>query len=172
MIDSLEARLEEAIQHPEMVAAMLRGINSFDEYKASLPAIPGSYTRTLLLKQPDFELVAMQWSPGSLSELHDHGDARCWVAVLEGAIDVENFERRDVGSPRADLSFASSLRLTSGDTDHRLNSRELHRVRNTCETSAFSLQIYSPSIGEYHVFDANTGSYTIAVANYDCVLNL
>ncbi len=172
MIDSLEARLEEAIRHPEMIEAMLRGVNGFAHYRTLLPAIPYAYTRTLLLKRPDFELVAMQWSPGSVSELHDHGDARCWVAVVEGAIDVENFERRDVGAPRAELSYTSSLRLAAGSTDHRLNSRELHRVRNTGETSAYSLQIYSPEIGEYRVFDANDGSYTMAVAHYDSVLNL
>lgn len=172
MIDSLEARLEDAIQHREMLEAMMRGINAFAQYKALLPEIPGSYTRTLLLKKPDFELVAMQWSPGSLSELHDHGEARCWVAVMEGAIDVENFDRRDSGGSHAALTYVSSLRLVSGDTDHRLTWRELHRVRNSGKTSAYSLQIYSPSIGEYRVFDADTGSHTTAVANYDHVLNL
>jgi cysteine dioxygenase len=172
MIDSLEARLEEAIQHREMIDAMLRGINAFRQYKALLPAIPHSYTRTLLLKQPDFELVAMQWSPGSLSELHDHGEARCWVAVVEGTIEVENFERRDSGASRADLALTWSLHLIAGDMDHRLNPSELHRVRNSGEISAYSLQIYAPSIGEYRVFDTNDGSYTTAVANYDSVFNL
>lgn len=172
MIESFETRLEEAIQNPEMIDAMLAGIKAFRQYRASLPSLPYAYTRTLLVKRADFELVAMQWSPGSVSQLHDHGDSRCWVAVVEGAIDVDNFERRDAGGPHAALEYTSSQRLTAGDTDHRLNWRELHKVRNTGEMSAYSLQIYSPALSEYHVFDETTGLYTTALAYYDSVVDL
>ncbi len=173
MIDSLETRLEAAIENAEMTGAMLRSIKAFESYKALLPLIPQSYTRTLLLKRPDFELVAMQWAPGSVSELHDHGDSRCWVALVEGAIDVENFERRDAApGPHAHLAFTESMRIGTGDVDYRLNWRELHRVRNTGEHSSYSLQIYSPMLTEYHVFDEQTGFCTTALAHYDSIIEL
>ena len=174
MIDSLEVRLEAAIENHEMIGAMLRGIAAFGEYKSLLPFSEQSYTRTLLLKRPDFELVAMLWAPGSVSELHDHGDARCWVAVVEGAVDVENFARRDAGGngSHAQLAFTESMRVGTGDVDHRLNQRELHRVSNTAERSAYSLQIYSPMLTEYHVFDAQTGLCTTALAHYESIVEL
>lgn len=172
MIDTLEMRLEEAIADPEMTRAILRGINAFEGYKSSLPVVPLAYTRTLLHKTPEFELVAMHWAPGSVSQLHDHGNSRCWVAVVEGAIDVDNYERRDNGAEHADLLYTSSQRLSAGAVDHRLNWRELHRVRNTGEIAAYSIQIYSPAITEYHVFDEKSGLYTTALAHYDSVLDL
>lgn len=174
MIDSLETRLEAAIENQEMLDAMLRGIAAFEKYKAHLPFAAQSYTRTLLQKHADFELVAMQWAPGAVSELHDHGDARCWIAVVEGAIDVENFERLDPGAvgSHAQLAFTESMRVSKGDVDHRLNRRELHRVSNTAERSAYSLQIYSPMLTEYHVFDAQTGFGTTSLAHYDSIVEL
>jgi Cysteine dioxygenase type I len=172
MIDSLEMRVEATIQDPQMIDAMLRGINAFSRFKSSLPFLAFSYTRTLLLKRPEFELVAMQWAPGSVSELHDHGDSRCWVAVIEGAVDVDNYERKDQGGPHADLIHTSSIRVAAGETDHRLNWRELHRVRNTADVSAYSLQIYSPRLTEYRIFDSSTGFYTTALAHYDSVCDL
>ncbi|MBV8636864.1 MAG: cysteine dioxygenase family protein [Candidatus Eremiobacteraeota bacterium] len=174
MIGSLETRLEAAIQNHEMIDAMLRGTAAFAQYKERLPFVTQSYTRTLLVKRPDFELVAMQWAPGSVSELHDHGDARCWVAVVEGTIDVENFERRDrsVMGPHAELKFTESIRVATGDVDYRLNRRELHRVRNTAECSAYSLQIYSPMLSQYRVFDEQTGFGRTALAYYDSMVKL
>ncbi len=172
MIETIEARVQAAIQDPHMVEAMLRGINAFHEYKESLPVLPYAYTRTLLLKHPQFELVAMRWEPGSVSELHDHGDSRCWVAVVEGVIDVDNYERHDPRVAHAKLEHTSTIRVAAGEMDHRMNWRELHRVCNTGEVSAYSLQIYSPALSEYHVFDTNTGFYTTALAYYDTIYEL
>lgn len=172
MIGAFEERLEAVIQDPQMIDAMLRGIDAFEQYKQSLPFLPYGYTRTLLVKRPEFELVAMQWAPGSVSELHDHGDSRCWVALVEGALDVDNYERRDPRGTHAELTHTSSIRVAAGEVDHRLNWRELHRVCNTGDVSAYSLQIYSPALSEYHVFDAKTGSFTTALAYCDATYDL
>ena len=172
MIETFEARLEAVIHDPQMVEAMLRGISAFEQYKQSLPLLPYGYTRTLLVKCAEFELVAMQWAPGSVSELHDHGDSRCWVALVEGALDVDNYDRHDLGGAHAELKHTSSMRVAAGEVDHRLNWRELHRVRNTGNASAYSLQIYSPSLSEYRIFDAKTGSITTALAYCDATYDL
>lgn len=173
MIDALENRLQDAMQAPVMVDAMLRGIESFDRYRDSLPFIPAGYTRTLLLKRPEFELVAMQWSPGSTSAIHDHGTSRCWVMVMDGTLDVENFDRKDDGTgDRADILLASSVVIGRGELDHRLNWRELHRVRNIRERSAYSLQLYSPTLVQYHTIDEHGGYTHVVPALYDFTLDL
>lgn len=172
MIDVLEARLHEAMSNRAMVDAMLRGMAHFDRYRASLPLLPGGYTRTLLQKTGDFELVGMHWAPGSLSAIHDHGDSRCWVVVMEGMLDVDNYDRHDDGGLQADLTHGSSIEVVRGDLDHRLNRRELHKVRNTRDCSAYSLQLYSPSLTEYTVVNEQTGICSKAAALYDAVFDL
>ena len=172
MIESLESRLHTVLPERAMIDAMLLGIDRFESYRSALPFLAGGYTRTLLKKTNGFELVAMQWAPSSLSALHDHGDARCWVVVLDGALDVDNFDRLDDGEERAQIAHRGRLVVARGDVDHRLSRRELHRVHNARPESAYSLQLYSPEIGAYNVINERTGECTSVVAKYDAIVEL
>lgn len=53
--------------------------------------------RNLLYKDPDtgFVVVAMIWPAGYGSCVHDHAGTWCCMAVLEGRIHVQNYERID-----------------------------------------------------------------------------
>lgn len=172
MIDTLEARLRAVLPESAMLTAMLRGIDAFARYRDSLPFARSAYTRTLLHKGDGFELVAMHWAPASVSGIHDHGDARCWVVVLDGVLDVDNYDRLDDGGAVAKLAHAGSMAVRAGDLDHRLNRRELHRVRNEQASSAYSLQIYSPSIEQYTIVNEQTMACTTARALHDFILDL
>lgn len=164
-------RLAQAMSNEEFATAMDRYARSFEAYRERLPTIPYAYTRTRLMRTPHFEVVAMRWSPGSISPIHDHGISHCWVVMLEGALDVENFERDDDGSGASVvLRSTGQLALGQGDVDHRAGPRELHRVRNTTELMAYSLQLYSEPIETYTVVDARSAQARIVTATCDLEL--
>ncbi len=172
MISSLEELLEQSMGNARFVDAMKMGIARFAEYRSIIPVTQG-YTRTLLLKTPEFELVAMRWAPGSLSPIHDHGNSRCWVAILQGALDIENYDRLDDGfNPTANLQHTFDVHLKAGELDHRLNWRELHRVRNSTRESAFSLQLYAAPQEQYTVVDPETMHCGRALPTYDSLFDL
>ena len=173
MISSFDELLEQSMENSRFVEAMRSGIAQFAKYRSTIPHVARGYTRTLLSKTTEFELVAMQWAPGSVSPIHDHGNSRCWVAILEGALDVENYDRLDDGfSPIADLRHTFDVHLIPGQLDHRLNWRELHRVRNSMPESTFSLQLYAAPQVDYTVVDHESMQCGRALPVYDSIFDL
>jgi predicted metal-dependent enzyme (double-stranded beta helix superfamily) len=161
---ALTQALTRATNDAEFAAAMERFACRFLEYRDRLPAIPRAYSRTRLLLTPRFEIVAMNWTAGAVSPIHDHGASRCWVLMLEGTLEVENFAR-DV-TPRS-VHASERLTLRQGDLDHRLGPTELHRVANPAAQSAFSLQLYAAPIATYSIFDPKTYQERIVPAICD-----
>jgi cysteine dioxygenase len=173
MISSFDGLLEHSMENPTLVAAMKAAIAGFPKYRSAIPFEQGGYTRTLLRKTPEFELVAMQWAPGSKSPIHDHGSSRCWVAILEGELHVENYDRLDDGFQQiAKLQHTFDVRMACGQLDHRLDWRELHRVSNTAPESTFSLQLYAAPQTQYTVIDGETMVCSRALPTYDSIFDL
>lgn len=152
--------------------ALAAGKAAFPRYREVLPRIPGGYSRTLLKKTGDYELIAMLWSPGCRSPIHDHADSRCWVLVLEGTIEVANFARVDDGGECARILPADRLHLSQDARDQRLTWRELHYVRNSENTPAFTLQVYAPQLAVYHVVDEASGIVRTVPGVYDAIFDI
>jgi cysteine dioxygenase len=164
-------RLALAMGNDEFHAAMERYAHQFETYRDRLPLIPYAYTRTRLARTPIYEVVVMRWSPGSLSPIHDHGRSRCWVLMLEGTLEIENYERDDDGSNSiAALRSTGRNSLGLGDVDYRGGYNELHRVHNASEEMAYSLQLYSEPIETYTVVDAHSHQSRIVTATCDLEL--
>jgi predicted metal-dependent enzyme (double-stranded beta helix superfamily) len=173
MIVSLDEQLEHEVRNAEFIAALKTGIARFGDYRAAMPFVEKSYTRTLLNRTMEYELVAMHWAPGAVSPIHDHGDSRCWVVILEGALDVDNYDRLDdFSNDVAQIRHTSANHLTTGQLDHRYNRRELHKVRNTGATCTYSLQLYASPITGYTTFEEGTGRIGHLEANYDSIFDL
>ncbi|MBV8489724.1 MAG: cysteine dioxygenase family protein [Candidatus Eremiobacteraeota bacterium] len=165
--------LARIVEDREWLSSMERCALAFSDFRSRLPSIPYAYSRTGLIVKPEYELVAMHWAPGSISPIHDHGASRCWTLMLQGTLDVQNFEREDEASvSRVILHETGTLTLCSGDVDNRLNERELHCVRNTSNESAYTLQLYAKPIHRYSIVDAHTLESRIVTASHDLIIDL
>lgn len=172
MTPDLVRKLKEAIGDEEFVSATERCARSFPKYRDRLPLIPYAYTRTRLAKGSRYEVIVMQWAPGSVSAIHDHGNSRCWVLMLDGTLAIENFQRDDEpGGDPATIHETERFELNPGDLDHRAGALELHRARNPSDTSAFSLQLYVPPITHYTIVDAHSRHSRIVAATCDLELD-
>jgi len=49
------------------------------------------YTRNLIFKNRLFELLALCWDVGQSSQIHNHQDQNCWMAMPLGRLRVQNF---------------------------------------------------------------------------------
>ena len=164
--------LTSALGDAEYVSAMQRAALAFSQYRSQLPAIPYAYTRTRLIERPHFEIVAMHWAAGSVSPIHDHGASRCWVLMLEGTLDVENFERDVETVTHVAMRPSGTLKLKIDDLDSRYGPTELHRVVNSGTESAYSLQLYATPITTYNVFDEHTRTSRVVTATCDLHIDL
>lgn len=130
-----------------------------------------AYGRNLLYRDPDhgFVVIAMVWPPGVRGEPHDHGT---WgvVAVLEGAVRIENFSREDDGSDprRADLLEVCSLDGAPGDTGYVLPPHEdIHAVSNAlADRTSISIHTYGRDIRDCNLFDRETGEVKPVTLEY------
>jgi predicted metal-dependent enzyme (double-stranded beta helix superfamily) len=167
----MQSELLAALGDPEYVSVMERAALAFAKYREHLPTIPYAYTRTRLVERPHYEIVAMQWSAGSVSPIHDHGVSRCWVLMLEGSLEVDNYERDD-DAGIVSMRSTGALTLNAGDLDSRNGPRELHRVVNASRNTAYSLQLYASPIATYNVFDEHSGTSRIVSATCDLHIDL
>jgi hypothetical protein len=90
--------------------------------------------------------------------------------MMEGGLEVENYERDDAASDVVTLRATGRIALRAGDIDYRGGRRELHRVHNASSGMAYSLQLYSAPIEEYAVVDGHGGHSRIVRAVYDLEL--
>ena len=131
------------------------------------------YYRTLLYRCDRFEILTLHWEPGIATSIHDHGGARCWLAVAKGSIGVENYVRRDTGATpgyaRIDLEGRETL-LASG-IDFRQDDVHLHRCF-TGNEPAISLHLYANPIDRFHTFDERAQTCRDAVSTYDATLSV
>lgn len=125
-------------------------------------ADPGpEYRRMLIHRTPEIEILALTWSKGSATPIHDHAGQRCWMVAHSGVFVVDDY--RQVAGTRAPghavvERIATIPNVSVGMPDFRYESdRDIHRVSLApdCE-SAISLHIYARPYASCLVFNEET----------------
>lgn len=137
-------------------AELLAAPVAWDPALRTLPPI--GYGRNLVWRDPaaDFVIIAMAWPPGIMGAPHDHGT---WgvVAVLEGHVQITDYERDDDGSTadQAALREVGSIVAGPGEIATVLPPhRDFHRVGNASRSApALSLHTYGADVRHCHVLD-------------------
>lgn len=132
------------------------------------------YARNLLFRNERFELLALAWDAGSASPVHDHGGQRCFVSILEGAFEQEDFRIEDASLARSRAQVVPVGRprvLVRGASDFRSNRDLLHRV-TALTPGAISLHLYSRPVVAFHVFDVSRGRCALRRASYDSIAGI
>jgi 3-mercaptopropionate dioxygenase len=100
---------------------------------------PDGYRSHTLHVEPDgsFSIVALVWRPGQLTRIHDHV-TWCAFGVIQGVEHEELFD--------PDLNLVGRNENHVGDVSGFAPPGDIHRVRNTSETTAISIHIYGTDI--------------------------
>lgn len=116
------------------------------------------YTRTLVHRTDDVEILAMTWPKGSGTPIHDHGGQRCWMVAASGLFIMEEFRRVSGGRTPGHavverVGEATSLVVGKPDFRHGPD-HDIHRVlvAPDCEL-AVSLNVYARPYSACLVFD-------------------
>jgi 3-mercaptopropionate dioxygenase len=100
---------------------------------------PDDYRGHVLYVEPDgsFSIVALVWRPGQSTRIHDH-TTWCVFGVIQGVEHEELFD--------ADLNPVGRSENHVGDVSGFAPPGDIHRVRNTGETTAISVHIYGTDV--------------------------
>lgn len=171
LVAALQSRGPLDRSYPDM-EALLRGV---DGWPANRPLAhrPGGYTRTLLYGDDTFEVLLLNWDLNARSALHDHGGRHCWMAVLSGHLQVDDYARIDDGSVpgEAQVEARGSRLLGPRDLDLRSGPFDLHRVIVAGEQPAISLHVYAAPLRSYLVYDEHAGRCRRVGSTYDDTLS-
>lgn len=115
---------------------------------------PDCYTRNLVARNDQFEMLVLCWSPGQQSPIHNHAGQHCWMAVLEGEMEETLYRAPSSGGP---LAEGRSLRLATRRVAYIDDGIALHRVAPVGNGSGVSLHVYSRPIDACNVYDEATG---------------
>ncbi len=127
------------------------------------------YTRNLVHRTREYELLLLCWQPEQASPIHDHAGQSCWMAVLEG--DMEEVHYRAPGAPQAaEACLDEGRSCTYGPSqvafiDDRI---ALHLIQPKSGPGV-TLHLYAKPIDECRVFEPSTGQVTGVELGYHSV---
>jgi cysteine dioxygenase len=127
--------------------------------------VEGRYTRSLVRRTENYELLVLSWGAGEESPVHNHMGQRCWMAVLDGEMEEVHFSREEGGS--GPLIKGPTKRFVEGNVAFINDDIALHLVRGAEGKAAVSLHLYSKPYDICLIYDPETGAESARVLKYD-----
>lgn len=115
-----------------------------DDWRERVKFDTRKYTREILFKNKDFELILLGWLPHQKTTLHNHPEQGCVAKVLSGTLEETSVSKED---------DAVITDLREGDIVYNGRS-DIHQIKNKSAENAVSLHLYSP--GKYVVYFGDT----------------
>ena len=105
-------------------------------------------------------VVAMTWSPGQGTMIHDHCGMWCVEGVWSGALEVVQYEHLEDLGARHRFRPVGSIQAGPGSAGSLIPPHEYHTIRNPSEDAvAVSLHIYSGRMTHCAVFRAEQADW-------------
>lgn len=114
------------------------------------------YARRLLHRSQEhgYEVIAMIWGPGQGTPLHDHAGVWCVEGVLEGEIEVVQYELADQDNDRYRFEKTDRVSAHLGMSGSLIPPHEYHTIRNSLsDGTSITLHVYGRGMNHCHVFD-------------------
>ncbi|MFD3869143.1 cysteine dioxygenase [Streptomyces sp. NPDC058623] len=110
---------------------------------------PDRYRQHILHTEPDggFSVVALVWLPGQETSIHDHV-SWCVAGVHEGAESEIRYRLAPATSPTRPARLVATEQVVNGQGDvcGFAPPGDIHKVRNSCRTTAISLHVYGADV--------------------------
>ncbi|MGH7825014.1 MAG: cysteine dioxygenase [Candidatus Binatia bacterium] len=126
---------------------------------------PNHYTRNLVHKSKDFELLVICWGVGQKAPVHGHEGERCWSRVEKGTLRFTNYEEISENP----LVLRNLARPVHGMPGHLDGPADIHEVENLpmFNEPAVSLHLYSRPYEECDIYDLVKGEKRRVRLSYD-----
>jgi len=119
---------------------------------------PESYARRLLHRDPatGWTAVVMTWGPGQGTLLHDHAGIWCVEGVVEGEMEIVQYELADERDGRYRFAPRGRVHALAGASGALIPPFEYHVLRNALpDATSVTLHVYGGEMDHCHVFEEN-----------------
>lgn len=122
------------------------------------------YTRNVLARTPNCELMLICWENGQESTIHDYDKIEAWVHPISGKLKEERF--RLASDKKLEKIGSSILRK---DDYHYLDKPIIHKFTNVNEGRSVSLHLYAEPVDKWTIYELDGSSKKI-ITEYDTVM--
>lgn len=114
------------------------------------------YARRLLHRDSDrgYSIVVMTWGPGQRTPIHDHAGMWCVEGVVEGSLDVQQYELTEEKGGRFHFEKRNSYEAGVGSAGCLIPPFEYHSIANGSDDAiAVSVHVYGGDMCSCSVFE-------------------
>ena len=110
------------------------------------------YTRNVIVKSEQVEMLLICWEVGQISPVHNHGFSQCFVHCLQGSVAENSYLYKN-----DDMQFSATKTVIAGESTFINDPAIFHEFGNASQTDrAITLHLYSPKITSHNLFDKVT----------------
>jgi predicted metal-dependent enzyme (double-stranded beta helix superfamily) len=115
---------------------------------------PDCYARRLLYQDPDnrYTAVVMTWGPGQGTPVHDHGGLWCVEGVVEGAMQVTQYDVRADGDAFAVTAVGDPIAAGVGSAGRLIPPTDYHVLANAQQAPSVTLHVYGGDLTGCRIF--------------------
>ncbi len=107
-----------------------------------------------------YSVVAMTWSPGQGTPIHDHAGMWCVEGVWRGELEVIQYELLEHDGARYHFRPAGAIQAGAGSAGSLIPPHEYHTIRNPSHDAiTVSLHIYQDRMTRCSVFEPAGGEW-------------
>lgn len=118
------------------------------------------YARRLLHRGDRYTAVVMTWAPGQRTPLHDHAGIWCVEGVVEGRMDVTQYDLLQEADGRYRFEAKGCIHAEVGSAGCLIPPFEYHVLANPTTTPSITLHVYGGEMTSCHVFEPQAdGAY-------------
>ena len=111
------------------------------------------YTRNLIHREKDFEILLICWPPNTDSPIHGHEGEKCWARVEKGNLQICNY--REISKDPLKLRL---LKKVSCDTGFLDGPADIHSVENVSNSFSTSLHVYAKPYDACDIYNVDNRS--------------
>jgi predicted metal-dependent enzyme (double-stranded beta helix superfamily) len=163
-VSDLIARIDEAVRlrDPDTITRRIKGEleRAIRSHAVDLPARfhavrPDGYARRLLHRDDSlgYTAVVMTWGPGQGTPLHDHAGIWCVEGVVEGRMDVTQFDLVEESGDAYRFEAKGCVHASVGSAGCLIPPFEYHVLANAIDRPSMTLHIYGGEMTTCHVFE-------------------
>jgi predicted metal-dependent enzyme (double-stranded beta helix superfamily) len=116
---------------------------------------PEGYARRLLYRSDalGYSAVVMTWAPGQRTPLHDHAGIWCVEGVVEGRMDVTQYDLVEESADRYRFEPRGCVHAAVGSAGCLIPPFEYHVLANAIDRPSITLHVYGGDMTACHVFE-------------------
>ena len=155
-VREVRARCDRAIDPAEMSRFLAANRIEAASLDGFVRFAPGRYTRHLVHKDRDVEILVLCWAQGSTAPIHGHEGEYCWARIERGRLAFASYREASRAPLRLE-PLGSTVEAGPGYVD---GPADIHAVTNPAshEEDAVSLHVYCRPYHECDIYDCAQGT--------------